>query len=165
VAGNTIEESTMDLGKAARDPWVWGQVALMAAVAALAPRLSAALPRSPEIRWVGAALLAFGFLRAGLALHELGSSLTPGTEPLPDADLVTTGAYEQVRHPIYTAVILMLTGYAMLWRSWLLGMVVFVVATAYFEGKARREERWLRERFPEYETYMRRSARLFPGLW
>ena len=158
----------MDLGKAARDPWVWGQVALFVAVLAGTPAVSRALSAGyggPEIRWVGAAILAFGAVRALLTIRELGASFTPGTEPLPRAELITSGPYEQVRHPIYTAVILILAGYTLLWGNWVLGVIVFLVATAYFEGKARREERWLRARFPEYGDYARRSSRLFPGLW
>jgi protein-S-isoprenylcysteine O-methyltransferase Ste14 len=158
----------MDLAKAARDPWVWGQVALFIAVIAGAPAASRALPMGrggAEIVWVGGVILAFGAVRALLTIRELGASFTPGTEPLAGAELVTTGPYEQVRHPIYTAVILILAGYSLLWRNWLVGVIVFLVSTAYFEAKARREERWLRARFPEYDAYARRSSRLFPGLW
>jgi protein-S-isoprenylcysteine O-methyltransferase Ste14 len=53
----------------------------------------------------------------------------------------------------------MLAGYTLVWSNWTLTLVVGMVALQYFEGKARREERWLVKRFPEYEAYMRRVRR------
>ena len=99
-------------------------------------------------------MIAGGFI-ALLAIRSLGRSLTPGTEPLPDAPLVTDGAYAHVRHPIYTGVVLMLAGYTLLWSNWMLALLFGVIAWRYFDAKARAEERWLRGRHPSYEAYMR----------
>jgi protein-S-isoprenylcysteine O-methyltransferase Ste14 len=82
-----------------------------------------------------------------------------GTEPLPDAELVTSGAYEHVRHPVYTGIVLLLTGYTLAWSNWTLALVVGFVALLYFHAKARAEERWLVRRFPAYEDYMRHVRR------
>jgi protein-S-isoprenylcysteine O-methyltransferase Ste14 len=87
-------------------------------------------------------------------VRSLGPSLTPGIEPLPGAPLVTAGAYAHLRHPIYAGVVLLLAGYALAWSNWTLAMIVAVVALLYFEAKARAEERWLTERYPEYQRYM-----------
>ena len=35
----------------------------------------------------------------------------------------------------------------------------------FFDGKARREERWLRERFSHYDDYACRVKRFIPGLY
>jgi protein-S-isoprenylcysteine O-methyltransferase Ste14 len=155
----------MDLRKAARDPWVWGQLVLIGLVVVMAPLL----PRSASL---GAAdhllrrvdpwrIRAFGLLIAGAGVamgvwgvRSLGPSLTPGIEPLPGAPLVTAGAYAHLRHPIYAGVVLLLAGYALAWSNWTLAMIVAVVALLYFEAKARAEERWLTERYPEYQRYM-----------
>jgi protein-S-isoprenylcysteine O-methyltransferase Ste14 len=157
----------MDLAKAARDPWVWGQLALMLLVAAGAPLLPRALRLGPLdpvvnridpswIRWLGGALLAAGIAVGVWGARSLGPSLTPGTEPLPRAPLVTEGAYAYVRHPIYLGVVLALAGYTVAWSNWTLGLVVGAIALAYFQGKASAEERWLLARYPAYEAYMRR---------
>jgi protein-S-isoprenylcysteine O-methyltransferase Ste14 len=160
----------MDLAKAARDPWVWGQLALIAAVAVTAPLL----PRyvslgdvdpvinrvDPHwIRWLGAPLVAAGLAIAVWGVRSLGRSLTPGTEPLPEAPLVTSGAYAHSRHPIYLGIVLALAGYTLAWSNWTLALVVGVLARAYFNGKAKAEERWLVERYPLYRAYMRRVTR------
>jgi protein-S-isoprenylcysteine O-methyltransferase Ste14 len=154
----------MDLHKAARDPWVWGQVALFALVLPGAPLL----PRFVNLgdadyalnrvdpTWIR--LLGGPVALAGLALliwgvRSLGPSLTPGTEPLPNAPLVTTGPYAHVRHPIYTGLVLLLAGYALAWSNWTLALIVGFVALQYFEAKARAEERWLLERYPDYQRY------------
>jgi protein-S-isoprenylcysteine O-methyltransferase Ste14 len=160
----------MDLAKAARDPWVWGQAALMIAVALGAPlvprhiNLGAAdymLNRIDPV-WIrviggitaltGAAFLIWGF-------RSLGRNITPGIEPLPYADLVTSGAYAHVRHPIYSAAVLILTGYTLAWSNWTMALVVGVVSLQYFNAKARAEEHWLLARFPGYATYMRHVPR------
>jgi protein-S-isoprenylcysteine O-methyltransferase Ste14 len=154
----------MDLHKAARDPWVWGQLALIGAVAVLAP----VLPRFVSlgdadyafnrvdpiwIRRIGCALALAGLALAVWGARSLGPSLTPGTEPLAGAPLVTTGAYAHVRHPIYAGLVLLLAGYTLAWSNWTLALIVGFVALQYFEAKARAEERWLLDRYPDYQRY------------
>jgi protein-S-isoprenylcysteine O-methyltransferase Ste14 len=160
----------MDLHKATRDPWVWGQLALFALIglgAPLVPRYVALGDLDPvlsrvdqvRIRWLGAPLIAAGLALAAWGVRSLGRSLTPGTEPLPGAPLVTSGAYTHVRHPIYAGIVLGLAGYTLAWSNWTLALPVGLLVWAYFSGKARAEERWLVERYPTYEAYMRQVPR------
>jgi protein-S-isoprenylcysteine O-methyltransferase Ste14 len=154
----------MDLQKASRDPWVWGQVALVGLVAVLAPLLPRyvslgdadyALNRVDPtwIRALGGLLAGVGLAIGVWGVRSLGRSLTPGTEPLPGAPLVTTGAYAHFRHPIYAGLVLLLAGYALAWSNWTMALIVGVVAWQYFDAKARAEERWLIERYPGYQRY------------
>ncbi len=160
----------MDLAKTARDPWVWGQLALFVVIGLAAPLL----PRyvnlgdadfllnrvDPSwIRWLGVPLIAAGAFMIAWGVRSLGRNLTPGTEPVAGASLVTSGAYGHVRHPIYTGVVLLLSGYTLVWSNWTLALILGFVALQYFEQKARAEERWLVDRFPSYEAYMRNVQR------
>ena len=160
----------MDLAKAARDPWVWGQLALFLLIglaAPLSPRhlnlgaADAMLNRiDPDwIRWLGTILMSAGGLIVVWGIRSLGRNLTPGTEPLPGAELVTTGAYAHFRHPIYAGLVLLLAGYTVAWSNWTLGLVMGFIALQYFQAKAGVEERWMMERFPAYKAYMRHVPR------
>lgn len=160
----------MDLRAAARDPWVWGQLTLALAVglvAPLMPRLISLGELDPMfnridpdwIRWLGAPLMVAGVAMAVWGARSLGPALTPGTEPLPGALLVTRGAYAHVRHPIYLGVVLFLAGYTLGWSNWTLAAVLGFLSLKYFEAKARVEERWLTERHPFYAAYMRHVPR------
>lgn len=160
----------MDLRKAMRDPWVWGQTALMLLVGLAAPLL----PRHINLgavdfilnridpawlRWFGWGLMIAGALVTGWGARSLGRNLTPGTEPLSSATLVTSGAYAHVRHPIYGGIVLLLAGYTLAWSNWTLALLVGWLSLQYFEAKARAEERWLLQRFPAYAGYMRHVRR------
>jgi len=160
----------MDLVKAARDPWVWGQTVLMLLIAVAAPLVPGHINLGQadfllsrvdpgRIRWFGGVILIAGASVLVWGFRSLGRNITPGTEPLPDAELVTSGAYQYVRHPIYTGIVLLLTGYTLAWSNWTLALVVGLVALRYFQAKARAEERWLIRRFPAYEDYMRHVRR------
>jgi protein-S-isoprenylcysteine O-methyltransferase Ste14 len=160
----------MDLRAAARDPWVWGQLALVLVIALAAPLLpryvslgdlDPVLNRiDPDwIRWLGAPLLAAGAVVAAWGARSLGPALTPGTEPIPGSPLVTGGAYAHVRHPIYLGVVLFLAGYTLVWSNWTLALVLGLVARTYFDAKARVEERRLSVRHPLYAAYMRHVPR------
>lgn len=101
----------MDLAKAVRDPWVWGQTLLFLLVGLAAPLLPRHLNLGGAdfmlnrvdpswLRWLGAPLLAAGVAITTWGIRTLGRNLTPGTEPLPQGSLVTWGPYAHVRHPI-----------------------------------------------------------------
>lgn len=160
----------MDLRRAARDPWVWGQLALLLAIGLLAPllpryvslgELDPMLNRLDPVRLrrLGWLLAAGGVALAVWGARSLGPSLTPGTEPLPGAPLVTTGAYAHVRHPIYLGIVLLTAGYTLACSNWTLALVLGFAALGYFDAKARREERWLIARHPSYEAYRRHVPR------
>ncbi|MBV8302111.1 MAG: isoprenylcysteine carboxylmethyltransferase family protein [Candidatus Dormibacteraeota bacterium] len=78
--------------------------------------------------------------------------------------LVTTGPYRLIRHPLYTAEIIVAFG-AVLTRPalWPTAMLLPFVAVQML--RARYEERLLRSTFPEYTAYARRSARIIPGVY
>ncbi len=160
----------MDLAKAARDPWVWGQIALFLLIGLAAPLLPRhvnlgaadfALNRVDPtwIRWLGAVIVLAGLIVIAWGIGSLGRNLTPGTEPLPGAELITTGAYAHVRHPIYTGVVLLFAGYTLAWSNWTLALLVGFIALQYFQAKAGAEETWLMKRFPAYLAYMRHVPR------
>lgn len=149
----------MDLHKAMRDPWVWGQLALFALIGVGAPLLPRSVSVGHGTRWIGAPLIAAGLALAAWGVRSLGRSLTPGTEPLPGAPLVTSGAYAHLRHPIYAGIVIGLTGYALVWSNWMLALPAGLVAWAYFNGKAKAEERWLVQRYPGYASYVQQVPR------
>lgn len=98
-----------------------------------------------------------------LAHNKLGNfGIYP--EPIPDACLVTTGPYRWIRHPMYTSLLLFMLGVA-LYRHALpnyLGMVLLAIAIF---GKMHREETHLHVKFEDYSDYVKKTRRLFPGIY
>lgn len=140
--------------------WLIGQGALLSAVGLLA----IFLPGSefhPVIILAGVVLILAGGSVAIAGAVALGKNLTPFPKPKDEGQLVRRGIYRWVRHPLYTSLILVSIGWALIWQSWpgflaAMGLIPFLVA------KSRREEVWLREKFPEYMDYERHVRRFFP---
>jgi protein-S-isoprenylcysteine O-methyltransferase Ste14 len=95
---------------------------------------------------------------------SLGRNLTPFPKPSANTRLVRTGIYGLVRHPLYTAVFCGSLGWALVWRSWPALLAALALAP-FFDAKARREERWLRQKFPEYGSYEQRVRRFVPWVY
>ncbi len=76
--------------------------------------------------------------------------------------LITSGPYRWMRHPMYVALVIMMAGIALYNGHWInaVGVAAVVLAVVL---KARREEVYLRQRFPEYAAYAERT-RAF-GWW
>lgn len=157
----------MRLGTAGRDPWVWGQLVLVTLVLAGAPwvgRRLGVVGHRPRLVVAGL-VLALGIAVVVRGVADLGRSLTPATQPLPEGVLVTTGIYGLVRHPIYLGLILVMGAWTLGAAGWLAGACVSGAALAFFDGKARVEERWMQARFPGYAQYARTTPRLIPLGW
>jgi protein-S-isoprenylcysteine O-methyltransferase Ste14 len=112
----------------------------------------------------GGVLFVAGTVLAALAAVNLGRNLTPLPQPKEKATLITSGAYRFVRHPIYSGILFMASGWGLWLHSWLnvgYAMLLF----AFFDIKSRREEKWLLTKFPEYAAYRKRVCRLIPFLY
>ena len=145
-----------------------GQVVLIGlAVLAGRPGLGRPILANP-LAWlevaIGAAALVLAAWAVGRALRDLGGSLTPVPRPRPDGQLVTTGIYSRVRHPIYAGMMLAGIGWSAITRSFA-AFVVALLLAALLDAKARREEAWLVERYPAYEEYRHRSKRFVPRVY
>lgn len=149
-----------------------GYVALQVvflAIILLGPREVPGLPRfTGLLAWastgLGLMLGVFGGIVALWGLVGLGRNLTALPHPKDDAQLVTDGPYRLVRHPIYSGLILVSLAWGLLWGSpflILLGAGLFL----FFDIKSRREEAWLRHRYPGYANYARRTRKLIPFIY
>jgi len=141
--------------------WVAGQFVLLAAVVAGA-FLGGSWPW--PVRLFGGVLLFLGALFAIAAARGLGPALTPLPRPSGKGELVVSGPYAIVRHPIYSGVAVAAAGFSVLVSSWWsLGASLLLVV--FFHFKTVREERWLVEHYPGYPEYVKRvPRRLIPWL-
>lgn len=139
--------------------WVLAQFALMLAVGALAVMFPGRGGAVGLVVGGGLLLLGAGFGLAGAAV--LGRNRTPFPCPREGSQLVRWGIYARVRHPLYTSVILLGLGWACVWHS-AVGLGAALLLIPFFRAKARREERWLGARFPEYEAYRREVPAFLP---
>ena len=109
----------------------------------------------------GGVLLVGGFVVAALAGLRLGPSLTPLPIPKDYGELVTSGFYHFVRHPIYTGVLLAGAGLVVAQAS--LGHIVgWVALWGVLTLKALGEERMLSDKYDGYGEYLARTGRFFP---
>jgi protein-S-isoprenylcysteine O-methyltransferase Ste14 len=113
---------------------------------------------------VGGLLLLAGALLAGAGAYKLGRYLTPLPKPKDDGQLVETGAYRLVRHPIYGGIILICYGWGFCSGS-LATLGYASLVCAFLDLKSRREERWLRAKFPGYDGYRNRVRKLIPYIY
>ncbi len=112
----------------------------------------------------GLLLIVGGVALVGLAARQLGPAATPLPRPEPGADRVESGLYGRVRHPIYVGVVISALGWSLLTAS-LPALLLVGALIVLLDLKARREEAWLVERYPDYEQYRRRTRRFVPGLY
>ena len=114
--------------------------------------------------WAGVALCLLGFGLAISARWHLGRNWGMPMARKEQPELVTSGPYAFIRHPIYTGLILAMLGSAM-------GVSVFyalplVLVCAYFIYSARGEEAVMLQLFPDqYAAYMARTGMLAPRLF
>jgi protein-S-isoprenylcysteine O-methyltransferase Ste14 len=114
--------------------------------------------------WLGVAVTVAGLLFAVWAREHLGRNGSRSVTIKQDHELITTGPYAVVRHPIYTGILAGFLGMAIA-ISEVRGFIVFALIFVAFWIKFRMEEHWMRSQFGEaYATYARHTAALVPYL-
>lgn len=112
--------------------------------------------------------LSFILVVAGLsltasALYSLGGSLSPFPAPRSGARLITSGAFRYIRHPVYTGIVLTLTGIS-IYSMHVPRLLVTTCLLILFRLKSAYEEKLLIRRYPGYEAYANNAGRFLPRV-
>ena len=118
----------------------------------------------PWLQGAGLAVFACGLALAVWARLNLGRNWGTPMSEKDDPELVTSGPYRRIRHPIYSGIILAMVGTAVaLDWSWLIAAGVL---GAYFVCSAVMEERYMSARFPDaYPAYKLSTKMLIPFVF
>ncbi|MBK8001034.1 MAG: isoprenylcysteine carboxylmethyltransferase family protein [Verrucomicrobia bacterium] len=143
--------------------WVVVQNVLTLAVVVVGPIHGARDWASPW-RVLGIALFAVGAIFGITGVRTLGRNRTPFPEPVAEHELVQTGVYAVVRHPLYSSLIFLSFGWALAWFSTVTLALAGGLALV-LDQKSRVEERFLRDRYTDYHQYAQRVRRLIPGVY
>ena len=132
----------------------------------LGPGLGApVLARQAGFAPIGALLVAAGLGFAVWARLHLAGNWSATVTLKQDHELIRSGPYGLVRHPIYTGVLLAALGTVVAIDSWSALIALALMATAFIR-KIVIEERFMRDAFgPAYAAYSKGTARLVPYLW
>ena len=122
------------------------------------------VPLTPAIVASGFVVQVLGFALAAWARACLGRNWSHKVRVAEDHELVRSGPYRRVRHPIYTAMFMMFAGTALI-AGEVHALIAFALLVVAYTRKIRQEERLMRETFgPAYEAYQRESGAVIPWL-
>jgi protein-S-isoprenylcysteine O-methyltransferase Ste14 len=119
---------------------------------------------SPALAALGLVVFFCGLGLAVWARICLGRNWGMPMSEKTDPDLITTGPYKLIRHPIYSGLLLALLGTAIAVSTYLL--ILVGLFGAYFIFAAVVEERRMTELFPEsYQKYKRSTKMMIPFIF
>ena len=123
------------------------------------------LPATAATYFTGVAVLILGLAFAIWARRVIGRNWSGIVTVKQDHELVRTGPYRWVRHPIYTGLLLAFVGTAIARGEWRGVLAVLIVFVALWR-KLRLEERWMIETFGDaYLRYRAEVRALIPFLF
>lgn len=149
---------------------VQGFVVVVALLCAVLPGLVVDFPlsgisaASSATLWAGVAVFTGGAATTGWAARALGRQLTASIEVRTGDQLVTSGPYRRVRHPVYTGIFAMTGGLGLALLD-PVAVLVFAVAVTIGNHRATKEEALLagdKAHGEAYARYRRATGRFLP---
>lgn len=120
------------------------------------------VPEGGAWEWIGVGLAAAGVAVAIWARWHLGSNWSGVVTLKEGHELIRTGPYRAVRHPIYTGILIGLFG-TLITVGEIRGLIALLIAWLSFYIKARREESFLAQEFgPAFAEHRRHTGMFFP---
>src|SRR5436305_846237 len=122
------------------------------------------IPHVPAGEWTGVALTALGIAFTIWARVHIGRNWSARVVIKEQHELVRSGPYRFVRHPIYTGLLVAIGGTALVIGEWR-AVLALAFAIVGFTAKAKREEDIMTHEFgEEYVRYRQQTGMLFPKL-
>ena len=116
-------------------------------------------------RYLGLVLYTGGNAVSIFALRALGKQYSGYVTLQDNHQLVDTGIYSIIRHPIYLRILMVSAGLPLLFRSWLF-LPALLLGSLFAAYRIGREETLLAETFgKDYTNYCKRTRRLIPYFY
>ena len=117
------------------------------------------------LRWSGIGIAILGFALLQWAQMTLANSWSDTPRMMKEQTLITSGPYRTIRHPIYTAFILILGSTLFISSNWLIGLCWLGMTTLEVISRIGFEESLMLEFFgDQYREYMKKTGRLLPKV-
>ncbi len=112
---------------------------------------------------IGIISIGIGCLLLLIAVLQLNKNLSPFPTPKSGSELITSGLYKYIRHPIYSGILGVLFGYAIYSKG---GdkLIVFLLLYLLFFLKSLYEEKRLTLIFENYQDYKKKTGRFLPKI-
>jgi protein-S-isoprenylcysteine O-methyltransferase Ste14 len=118
------------------------------------------------LRWVGLGAALVGFALLQWAQNSLGQNWSDAPRMMKAQALITIGPYRLIRHPIYTAFLLILGSTLLIASNGLIGLCWIGMTGLEIVSRMNFEEALMLEYFGEpYRSYMQRTGRLLPKIF
>ena len=118
-----------------------------------------------SLRWAGVGIALLGFALLQWAQVTLGKSWSDTPRMMKEQALITRGPYRSIRHPIYTAFLLILGSTLFISSNWLIGLCWIGMTILEVVSRVGFEESLMLEYFgDQYREYMKKTGRLLPKV-
>jgi protein-S-isoprenylcysteine O-methyltransferase Ste14 len=115
--------------------------------------------------WLGIGLMLAALVLFALSHSGLSTSWSPTLEIYESHELIQSGIYGRIRHPMYASQFVFVLAQALLLQNWIAGAGGVLLFAVFYFIRVPAEERIMSERFGgEYEAYRRRTGGIFPKL-
>jgi protein-S-isoprenylcysteine O-methyltransferase Ste14 len=122
------------------------------------------VPHTPLVEWLGVVVMTSGVAIAIWARFHLGANWSGVVTLKEGHELIRTGPYRRIRHPIYTGILLAFVG-NVVELGQLRGLIALTVIWLSFYLKARREESFLGQEFgPRFDEHTQHTGMFLPKL-
>ncbi|CAN5623933.1 hypothetical protein BH11BAC3_BH11BAC3_46160 [soil metagenome] len=126
------------------------------------PSIDCSIYRSMQYAGLVAAIVGLVIIIA--ALVSLNKNISPFPSPRHQAVLITNGVFKFLRHPIYTGILMTISGLG-LYTENTLRLLIFLLLLLLFIFKAQYEETLLVNKFPSYADYKKRAGMFLPKFY
>lgn len=122
------------------------------------------LPLPTWVRWVGVLIGISGMALEFATQLSIGRNYSTTVQISPKQSLVTSGPYRHIRHPMYTALIMVGIGLGLMSASWYF-LIPFIATAIVIIFRIPREEAVMIGKFgDEYIRYAQGTGRFIPKL-
>jgi protein-S-isoprenylcysteine O-methyltransferase Ste14 len=122
------------------------------------------VPNTPMVHWLGVAIMASGVAIAFWARFHLGANWSGVVTLKEGHELIRTGPYRTIRHPIYTGILFAFLG-NVIEVGQVRGLIGLLIIWFSFYGKARREESFLAQEFgPNFNEHTQHTGMFLPKV-